>query len=127
MSWIRRRGSFCRQRHEPLHFRRKRWRQRRPVRFAVENSRDRVRDRLARERASPGQHFIEHAAERPDIGSLVDRLAARLLGAHVRAGAEDHAVVRRIGIRDPLRVALVDRRWRRLRQTEIQQLQLRPM
>ena len=66
---------------------------------------------------------IEHAAERPDIGALVDRLAARLLGAHVRAGAEDHAVVRRIGIRgSKLRVALVDRGWRRLRQTEIQQL-----
>ena len=43
------------------------------------------------ERRSPGQHFVEHAAERPDVGALVDRLAARLLGAHVGRGAKNHA------------------------------------
>ena len=31
-----------------------------------------------------GQHLVQHAAERPDVGALVDRLAARLLRTHVR-------------------------------------------
>ena len=48
----------------------------------------RVGDRVAGERRQAGQHFVEHAAERPDVGPLVDRLAARLLGTHVRRGAE---------------------------------------
>ena len=43
------------------------------------------------ERTLAGQHFEQHAAERPDVGALVDRLAARLLGTHVGGGAEDHA------------------------------------
>ena len=38
-----------------------------------------------------GQHLVEHAAERPDVRALVDRLAARLLGTHVGGRAEDHA------------------------------------
>ena len=45
--------------------------------------------RLAGERRPAGQHLVEHAAERPDVGPLVDRLAARLLGAHVGRGAEE--------------------------------------
>ena len=40
---------------------------------------------------APGQHLVEHAAERPDVGALVDRLATRLLGAHVGGGADDSA------------------------------------
>ena len=42
-------------------------------------------------RALARQHLVEHAAERPDVGALVDGLAARLLGAHVRGRAEHHA------------------------------------
>ena len=38
-----------------------------------------------------GEHLVQHAAERPDVGALVDRFAARLFGAHVRRGAENHA------------------------------------
>ncbi len=34
---------------------------------------------------------MEHDAERPDVGPLVDRASARLLGAHVGRGAEDDA------------------------------------
>ena len=48
--------------------------QRRPVRLALEDGRDGVGDRLARERAPARQHFVQHAAERPDVGALVDRL-----------------------------------------------------
>ena len=39
----------------------------------------------------PVRHSIQHAAERPDVGAPIDRLAARLLGAHVGRGAEDDA------------------------------------
>ena len=38
--------------------------------------------------ATAGEHLVEHAAERPDVGALVDRLTARLLGTHVGRGAE---------------------------------------
>ena len=43
------------------------------------------------ERAAARQHLVQHAAEGPDVGALVHRLAARLLRRHVRRGAEDHA------------------------------------
>ena len=43
-----------------------------------------------------GKHFIEDAAERPDVRALVDRLAARLLGAHVGRRSEDAPVRRAI-------------------------------
>ncbi len=43
-------------------------------------------------RRSAGQHFPQHAAERPDVGSLVDNAATSLLGRHVTGCAEDDAV-----------------------------------
>ena len=46
------------------------------------------------EGATPGEHLEQHAAERPDVGAAIDGLAARLLGAHVRRRAEDHADAR---------------------------------
>ena len=56
------------------------------------------------ERRAAGQHLVEHAAERPDVGPLVDGLPARLLGAHVGGGAEDDALaVRADGDRRRLR------------------------
>ena len=77
---------------KPPNRHRRRGRQRRPVRLALEDLRDRVRDRVARKRHAPGQHLVEHAAEGPDVGALVDRQAARLLGAHVGGGADDGAL-----------------------------------
>ena len=68
--------------------------QRLPVRLALQDARDHVGHRLAREGLAPGEAFVEHAAERPDVGALVDRAAARLLGAHVRRGAENDAGAR---------------------------------
>ena len=35
------------------------------------------------------EHLVEHAAERPDVRPLVQRLPARLFRAHVRRGAQD--------------------------------------
>ena len=53
------------------------------------------------ERRLPGQHLIEHAAERIHIGPSIQlRIAGGLLGAHVGGGAErqsrlGHLVIRR--------------------------------
>ena len=55
---------------------------------------------IVSEMVSPGnagstsQHFVQHAAERPDVGPLVDRLAPRLLRAHVGGRAENDAFAR---------------------------------
>ena len=45
-----------------------------PVGLALERGGDRVRRRVAGERAPSRQHLVEHAAERPDVGALVDGL-----------------------------------------------------
>ncbi len=45
--------------------------------------------------ARPCEHFVQHAAERPDIGALVDCLSARLFGTHVGGGSQDDARARR--------------------------------
>ena len=44
--------------------------------------------------AAAGQHLVQHAPEGPDVGALVHRQAARLLGTHVRGRADDRAVAR---------------------------------
>ena len=51
----------------------------------------RVADGVAAEHALPGQHLEQDDAEGPDVGALVDRLPARLLGAHVGRRAENDA------------------------------------
>ena len=90
-SWSRRRGSRSRQRR------------RRSADGAGRPGGRRVQSGSARRTAAsvsltvspakrrfPGEHLPEDDAEGPDVGALVDRLAARLLGAHVGRGAEDH-------------------------------------
>ena len=42
----------------------------------------------------PVEHFVENHAEGPDVGTLIDRLTAGLLGRHVGGGAEDDAGLR---------------------------------
>jgi len=49
---------------------------------------------LATEGMPAGEHLVEHAAERPDIGPPVDHLPARLLGAHVGGRTKNHALRR---------------------------------
>ena len=44
-----------------------------------------------REEGPAGEHLEEDDTEGPDVGPLVDGLAARLLGGHVGGGAEDDA------------------------------------
>ena len=70
----------------------RRRRQRGPVRLAFDDRRERVRCRFAAERAVAGQHLVEHAAERPDVRSLIDCLTTRLLRRHVRSGPEQLAI-----------------------------------
>ncbi len=59
------------------------------VGVAVQDRPDGVRNRLAAEKAVGGEHLVEKNAERPDIGLLVDGLAAGLFGTHVSRGAEN--------------------------------------
>ena len=84
---------------QPSNRRRCRGRQRRPVRLALEDLRDRVRHRVAGKRHPPGQHLVQHAAEGPDVGAFVDWQSARLFGTHVGGGADDrpsaHAIFHR--------------------------------
>src|SRR4030095_16728339 len=65
--------------------------ERRPVRLRLHHLGERQRDVLRLERFTAGQHLVDDAPERPDVRALVDRLAARLLGAHVGSGAENDA------------------------------------
>ena len=99
-SRTRRFGSFSRHRcSSSADARWRRGRQRVPVRFASQNGDDGVRDCVARERDVPGEHLVEHAPECPDVGPLVDGLAARLLRTHVGGGAEDRPALCRAGHR----------------------------
>ena len=83
-------GSFAKQRSkQPSNGCRCRRREGRPVGLALENLSNRVGHRLAGKRDASGQHLVEHAAERPDVGAFVDRFPARLLRAHVGRGARE--------------------------------------
>ena len=88
---------------------------------------ERVGDGFAFEKASARQHLVQHDAERPDVGPPVDRLAASLLGRHVRRRAEDHSRLR--AERHRRRVGDVGRGSRgegveRLREAEVQNFDL---
>ena len=61
----------------------------RPVGLRPQDRRERVGHGLARERLPARQALVEHAAEGEDVGPLVQRLSAGLLGAHVGGGSED--------------------------------------
>jgi hypothetical protein len=50
---------------------------------------------FAAERHLADQQLEEHAAERPDVDPLVERLAARLFGTHVGRRPQNHAGLRR--------------------------------
>src|SRR5262245_58571595 len=83
---------------------------------------DRVKDVEASrsaERAATGEKLVQHDAKREHVASRVNRLASRLLGRHVRDGADDDASH---GAR--LGQGFADERGRlvQLRQAEVRQL-----
>jgi hypothetical protein len=88
------------------------------------------RDPFSLERPPAGEHFIDDAAERPDVGSPVDRLPLGLLGAHVGGGAQDDAGHRpqrgdrRRHARIAPRLSAARDRVERLRKAEVQHLDL---
>ena len=59
------------------------------VRFVTQDARDCFLRRLALVWWRPGEHLVEHAAERPDVGSSVHHLTRGLLGRHVGRGAQN--------------------------------------
>ncbi len=71
--------------------RRETGRQQRPIRLAGQHRGEHVRDFLPANARLPGQHLVEHRAERPDVAAFVDGFAARLFRAHVRGSAEQDA------------------------------------
>jgi hypothetical protein len=95
-----------------------------PVRLAREDRREDIADGVAGKRGAARERLAEHNPERPDVRSLVYRLAPRLLRGHVGGRAENHAAHReRSRTRERRRVQHVrprpiGRRWSR--QAEIQ-------
>ncbi len=65
-----------------------------PVGLRFQNIRQDMWYRLALEQRQTAQHLEQHDAERPDVGALIGRLTARLLGTHVAGRAEDDALLR---------------------------------
>ena len=97
----------------------------RQIGLARQDGGQKVGHAVARKRGSAGEHFVEHAAECPDVGARVERLAGRLLGAHVGGGTEDNPRVRHRGGRDRRRLRGICRAiegFDCLRQTEVHHL-----
>jgi hypothetical protein len=72
----------------------------RPVGRLRHHFRNRVGECLALIRATRRQHLEQDDTERPDIGTLIYRLAFRLLRRHVRQSAHDDAGIRHRRPRD---------------------------
>jgi hypothetical protein len=63
--------------------------QRAPIRVALQDARDQIRNRLTLEHRPSGKTLVKHATERPDVGATIDHTAPRLLGTHVCRRAEN--------------------------------------
>ena len=63
-----------------------------------EDGEERIRVGGSRERSRAGEHLVEHAAKRKDVGPMVGWLPARLLWRHVADGSL-HNPERRAGLR----------------------------
>ena len=95
-----------------------------PVQDRLEDDRRRV----AGEGRASGGHLVEHRAAGEDVGPRVEGLAARLLGGHVRDGADRHPGTRQVLLGHRGRQGAVPRAGaaglRPLRQAEVEQLGL---
>ena len=66
----------------------------RPLRIVFQNRTHRFGGRLAVERAPSAEHLVDDGAQAEDIGPVIGRGAAHLLGRHVADGAEHKAGLR---------------------------------
>ena len=57
--------------------------------LVAQDGRKRRKPGCALKCALTGDHFVQHRAEREDIGALVQRLSFRLLGGHEGRSADD--------------------------------------
>ena len=81
----------------------------------------------AREGLLAGRHLVQHGAEGEDVRARVGFLAFELLGRHVLERAEDRALLRQVGLGRQGRLARLRlRRFHRLGQAEVEQLDARP-
>ena len=81
-----------------------------------------VRRRRSGEGPAPGEHLVQDAAEREDVGAVVGRVPPYLLGGHVAHRAHNHPRARSVRHRRRrLGLGLLQRRSQ-LRETEVQDL-----
>jgi hypothetical protein len=66
----------------------------RPVGISLQYARQDIGRVLAFERWPAGDHLVQQAAKRKDVGALVDRTAPGLLRRHVGRGSANHSRVR---------------------------------
>src|SRR5262249_46402277 len=60
-----------------------------PVGIGFHNAAEDVGNRFAGKSLLPGEHFVEHATETPNIGLLSCLLSPYLLGTHIGSRAEN--------------------------------------
>ena len=95
MAWRRWRGSFLQTAlHEHAEAARSVGGEQRPVRRIFDDRGKSVGNGFAVKRHLAGEHFVQHAAEGPDVRAAVRGFAAGLLGGHVGCGADDDAGLR---------------------------------
>ena len=100
------------------------------VGIGLEDRREGVGHGVTLEHPLSGQHFEQHAAERPDVGSSIGGFTPGLLRAHIAGGAENHSgdgagrgQGRRQGLRNCLLAAgCLSRRCKSLGETEVEHL-----
>src|SRR5262245_34797491 len=65
------------------------WRKCRPVNLPLEDTRDRVRDGLASEGSTTGEHLEDDTAKRPDVRPLIQSPPPSLFGTHISRRSEN--------------------------------------
>ena len=91
-------------------------------RIRFQNRAHRLDRGVGLERLLPAEHLVEDEAEREDVGTVIDRMRADLLGRHVGRGAEHHAGLGLV-TRDPDERGFGGSHWHRhLGQTEVEDL-----
>jgi hypothetical protein len=65
-----------------------------PIGIFLDDSGESVGDRLASKGHFATEHFVQDAAEGPDVRAAIDRFPFRLLGRHIRGGAQQNTRLR---------------------------------